>query len=91
MPFGRQSDTYNMDHARRGLAIIFNHKKFEKNLGLSVRKGTEKDRDKMKATLLRFGFEVHVHNDLKFKVSRMLNRNLHTIKTTKDLHVCDTY
>jgi hypothetical protein len=37
MPVERDSDKYNMNHKRRGLAIIFNHREFDPKLGLKTR------------------------------------------------------
>ncbi len=67
MPVDRDSETYNMNHKRRGLAIIFNHKSFDKNLGLGIRNGTDVDRDNLSKTLKQLGFDVEAYNDLKFK------------------------
>ena len=67
MPVDRDSDTYNMNHKRRGLAIIFNHKKFDKNLGLGIRNGTDGDRDNLIKTLKQLDFEVQAHNDMTFR------------------------
>ncbi len=67
MPVDRDSETYNMNHKRRGLAIIFNHKTFDKNLGLGIRNGTDVDRDNLVKTLEELDFEVQVHNDLTYK------------------------
>ncbi|CAL8096745.1 unnamed protein product [Orchesella dallaii] len=63
MPVGRDSEVYNMRHPNRGKAVIFNHMKFEN--GQSTRHGTETDEQKLKNCLLRLGFEVFVHRDLK--------------------------
>ena len=44
MPVDRDSETYNMNHRRRGYALIFNHKNFDPRLGLKTRNGTDADR-----------------------------------------------
>jgi hypothetical protein len=67
MPVDRDSETYNMNHKQRGLAIIFNHKTFDKNLDLGIRNGTDVDRDNLVKTLEELDFEVQVHNDLTYK------------------------
>ena len=67
MPVERDSETYNMNHTRRGLAIIFNHKNFNKNLGLGIRNGTDVDRDNLIKTLEQLDFEVEAYNDLTFR------------------------
>ena len=40
-----QDYIYNMNHSRRGIAVIFNYEKFDEHLGLSVRNGTDVDQD----------------------------------------------
>jgi len=56
-----------MNHRRRGIAIIFNHKLFDSRLGLKQRNGTDADRDNLRITLRQLDFEVRVYNDLPFK------------------------
>mgnify|MGYP004599413429 CR=1 FL=1 len=61
---------YNNNNPRAGVALILNHKDVK---GQKQRVGTEEDRDKLKQTLLRYGFDVRVYNDLSFaEVSEML-------------------
>ena len=48
MPVEKDSETYNMNHKRRGLAIVFNHKNFDPRLGLKTRNGTDADRDNLR-------------------------------------------
>ncbi len=72
MPVERDSEVYNMRHARRGTAIIFNHMNFDGHLGLKVRNGTNADRDRLRTTLRALDFDVKVYNDLKFKVSQAM-------------------
>jgi hypothetical protein len=48
MPVERDAEMYNMNHKRRGLAIIFNHKNFDPRLGLKTRNGTDADRDNLR-------------------------------------------
>ena len=68
MPVERDSEVYNMNHPRRGTAIIFNHMYFDQRLGLKQRNGTNVDRDSLKSVLKGLDFEVRVYNDLHFKV-----------------------
>ncbi|XP_073833875.1 death executioner caspase related to Apopain/Yama [Musca autumnalis] len=56
-------DEYRTDNPHIGIALIFNHKDVK---GQKQRAGTEKDRDDIKATLLNFGFDVRVYDDLTF-------------------------
>lgn len=51
---------YNMDHKKRGLALVFNHGKFDAN---TPRKGTEIDRDRLEKTLQILDFDVQIHDD----------------------------
>lgn len=67
MPAERDAECYNMNHRRRGLAIIFNHKNFDMRLGLKTRNGTDADRDNLRSTLRSLDFDVKVYNDLEFK------------------------
>ncbi len=51
---------YGMDHGRRGLALLFNHFRFERHLDLVDRAGTEVDKEIMKSTFSTLGFDVQV-------------------------------
>ncbi|XP_067009140.1 caspase-1 [Anabrus simplex] len=66
MPVAMDARYYNMDHRRRGLAVIFNHEHFDIRT-LKPRSGTRVDRDNLQESLKYLGFEVSVHNDLNFK------------------------
>lgn len=55
---------YNMQHKNRGIAMIFNQKKFRRN-DRSARIGTEIDRDRLRVVLEDLNFEVKVFNDLR--------------------------
>ncbi|XP_070545462.1 caspase-6-like [Ptychodera flava] len=55
---------YNMNHTRRGLALIFNHEKFDWCFGQKRRVGTKVDADKLSERLKELGFEVNLHDDL---------------------------
>ena len=72
MPVERDSEVYNMNHPRRGIAIIFNHMNFDPRLGLKQRNGTNVDRDSLRSVLKGLDFEVKVYNDLYFKVCCLL-------------------
>ncbi|XP_065345597.1 caspase-1-like [Cloeon dipterum] len=54
---------YNMNHPRRGVALILNHVNFKK---LEDREGSNKDSDSLKDVLKKLGFEVRVVKDLDF-------------------------
>ena len=53
-------DVYDMNHGRRGLALIFNHFRFDVRLKLEERAGTNVDKEILKSTLSRLGFDVQV-------------------------------
>lgn len=59
-----EDERYDMSHANRGIALIFNHKHFDNPLMYKERKGTEFDRDAMHDTFTSLGFHVEVHEDL---------------------------
>ncbi|XP_039277581.1 caspase-1 isoform X2 [Nilaparvata lugens] len=61
-PVAKESLFYNMNHKSRGLAIIFNHEKFDSD-SLKQRNGTNVDADNLKNTLTRLGFSVAVFKD----------------------------
>lgn len=67
MPVDKDSEVYNMNHKRRGLALLFNHKHFDPRLQLKTRNGTNADRDNLRITLRQLDFEVKVYDDLPFK------------------------
>lgn len=58
----QDSETYNMEHYRRGTVIIFNHYEFD-STRLEIRKGTERDVEALTAVLENLQFEVIICND----------------------------
>ncbi|XP_066148032.1 caspase-1-like isoform X2 [Euwallacea fornicatus] len=70
---------YKMDHQYRGLLIIFNHEKYEKETKLNgqPRLGTDKDVEKIRSAFKAIGFEVHMFKDML----------LHEIRQQIDLYV----
>ena len=54
---------YKMNHAKRGIAVIFNHKNYDPRLEQKERKGTDIDRDSFKEALEILGFDVQSHDD----------------------------
>ncbi|XP_033230599.1 caspase-1-like [Belonocnema kinseyi] len=58
------SETYDMNHERRGVALIFNHINFKK---MTPRKGTIKDCTDFSRVLKCLGFEVRVYADKSTK------------------------
>ncbi|KAI5616881.1 caspase 6, apoptosis-related cysteine peptidase, like 1 isoform X1 [Silurus asotus] len=57
---------YQMNHDRRGLALIFNHEDFANPD--KKRRGTNKDRDILRDRFQELGFEVQSYNDRKVAV-----------------------
>ncbi|XP_054773897.2 caspase-6-like [Lytechinus pictus] len=64
---------YNMNHKKRGMAVIFNHENFDWRTGMNQRVGTNHDVDNLKLHLGRLGFQVLVFQDASAKE---LRRNL---------------
>lgn len=54
------SEVYDMNHKRRGVALIFNHINFK---SMATRRGTVKDCADLKAALDRLGFEIRIYTD----------------------------
>lgn len=86
LPLSEDEDAYDMSHPRRGMAIIFNHKNFVPQLGLSERKGTERDKEKLCVVLEQLNFEVLVYDDLNFKD---VERTLESISAETDHNNAD--
>jgi caspase-like apoptosis-related cysteine protease len=63
MPVEKDAEEYNMNHNRRGKAVIFNHDKFKNK---SPRHGSAVDVRILKETYEALGFDVVVHDNLKF-------------------------
>lgn len=53
---------YDMSHQHRGIAMITNHENF--SIPHLQRKGTDKDRDRLRGVLQRLGFETRVFENL---------------------------
>ena len=64
MPVEEYAEEYNMNHSRRGKAVIFNHDAFEDQ---SLRRiGSAADVSVLKETYGALGFEVVVYENLRF-------------------------
>uniref|UniRef100_A0A1B6DZR3 Caspase-1 n=1 Tax=Clastoptera arizonana TaxID=38151 RepID=A0A1B6DZR3_9HEMI len=63
MPVPKNAIYYNMEHKKRGLALIFNHENFTIP-HLKARTGTNADAENLKKTLINLGFEVRMYYDL---------------------------
>ena len=64
----KYTDRYNMDHKRRGLAVIINNVDFK---GKGKRVGSDVDYAELKRALESLGFDVETHKDKT--VSQMSN------------------
>jgi caspase-like apoptosis-related cysteine protease len=62
MPVEKYAEEYNMNHNRRGKAVIFNHDEFKNK---SPRPGSAVDVRILKETYEALGFEVVVYENLK--------------------------
>jgi hypothetical protein len=63
-PIEADADEYNMEHDKRGKAIIFNHEKYEDYLRIPERTGTKIDKLCLKQRLEKLKFEVDIFDDL---------------------------
>ncbi|GFG33889.1 hypothetical protein Cfor_07137, partial [Coptotermes formosanus] len=62
MPVLKYAEEYNMNHNRRGKAVIFNHDEFKNK---SLRPGSAVDASILEETYKVLGFEVIIHNNLR--------------------------
>lgn len=53
---------YNMNHTKRGIALIFNHESFD-DIDWAERIGTQADCQNLRKTFIALNFEVRIHND----------------------------
>merc|ERR1712071_719533 len=63
-PIERDSETYNMNHSKRGRALIFSQKDFNSDLKLDSRSGSPKEEKRLKLSLEALNFKVSLFNDL---------------------------
>ncbi|CAG9840279.1 unnamed protein product [Diabrotica balteata] len=85
MPVHKYSSHYNMEHPKRGLALIFNHEIFECG-NLKPRNGTNEDCKNLKECLIALGFDVHVFKDLNYRDIEQHIRE--TAQTDHNKHDC---
>ncbi|XP_066256108.1 caspase-1-like [Euwallacea similis] len=71
IPIGQHPDDilYDMNHKNRGIALIFNHRRFD-SIFYKERKGTERDRAAMEALLRKLSFHVEIYEDYTLKEIR---------------------
>lgn len=66
MPVERYASEYNMNHSKRGIALIFNHEIFEIP-SLKPRAGTNVDCDNLCKALTQIHFDVKLYKDLRLR------------------------
>lgn len=66
MPVERYASEYNMNHSKRGIALIFNHEVFEIP-SLKPRAGTNVDCDNLCKALSQMHFDVKLYKDLRLR------------------------
>ncbi|KAF5884483.1 caspase-6-like isoform X2, partial [Clarias magur] len=77
---------YEMNHKRRGCALIFNQENVRNN---KPRHGTNKDRDNLSKSFQALGFEVKPHNDKSKKdVLEVLHKAAQANHMETDCFVC---
>ncbi|XP_026061548.1 caspase-6 [Carassius auratus] len=59
------SEEYRMDHKKRGMALIFNHERFDWKIMMSNRSGTEADKHNLVRRFQDLGFEVKAYDNYK--------------------------
>lgn len=65
MAVERYATEYNMNHKKRGIALIFNHEHFDL-YSLKTRAGTNVDAENLFQTLIGLNFEVRIRKDFRF-------------------------
>jgi caspase-like apoptosis-related cysteine protease len=65
MPVDWDASEYNMQHKRRGHAVIFNHVTFE-DVRYKPRKGSEFDVKALREKFSSLHFDVTVHDNLEY-------------------------
>lgn len=64
MPTQRYASEYNMNHSKRGYALIFNHEHFDMP-SLKSRAGTNVDCENLMDSLKSLHFDVSMYKDCK--------------------------
>lgn len=86
MPVDKDAIYYNMNHKRRGIALIFNHEVF--NIpSLKNRCGTKVDYERLKKTFKKLSFEIIAFHDL---TTEQVSKEVETV-SKKDHSDCDCF
>uniref|UniRef100_A0A8D8WAD9 Caspase-1 n=1 Tax=Cacopsylla melanoneura TaxID=428564 RepID=A0A8D8WAD9_9HEMI len=75
MPVAKDSTEYNMSHARRGRAIVFNHDEFQMD-NMTPRPGSGADVKNLEASFDALGFQVSVYTNPEFREITEILSNL---------------
>jgi hypothetical protein len=83
-PIEAGAGEYNMNHEKRGRAIIFNHEKYIDELGLPERTGTNIDKICLKQRFEKLKFDVDVFDDLIFSdIKKKLTESKYSFHRSK--------
>jgi hypothetical protein len=66
MPVAWDADKYNMQHKRRGHAVIFNHDTFDHPRDYKHREGSQIDVKNLQEAFSSLLFDVTIHNNLEY-------------------------
>lgn len=78
------SPVYNMNHTKRGTAIIFNNKRFARNTNWCERIGTDVDCQNLENLFQKMGFNVEKHNNAQKQQMKSAMVNLVSKKDHRD-------
>ncbi|EFN82573.1 Caspase [Harpegnathos saltator] len=79
------AEEYNMNHKRRGVALVLNHIHFE---SMSTRKGSERDAENLRASLSNLGFDVQIYTDPTIKtISTALHEIFFPTRNFDQIHL----
>ncbi|XP_059488890.1 caspase-1-like [Neocloeon triangulifer] len=74
---------YNMNHEKRGVALIFNHYKFDADR-MPMRKGTDEDKERLIKAFKKHAFRVHFEDDLCISdIKYVINREIVKVDHSK--------
>jgi caspase-like apoptosis-related cysteine protease len=73
MPVAWDADEYNMQHKRRGHAVIFNHDTFDSS-DYEPREGSQIDVKNLEEAFRSLLFDVTIHNNLEYsKIKKVIS------------------
>jgi hypothetical protein len=84
MPVDWDASKYNMEHKRRGHAVIFNHDTFDTSHYVP-REGSKFDIKNLHESFTSLLFEVTIHNNLEYsKIKDTVSARKYSIATDND-------